>query len=77
MIAAARWIRKQEPKRLVIAAPVAPKQIVKRLKKEADKIEVVRNPSGFKAVEQFYQYFSAVSDEQIVQTAKRRFLSLQ
>jgi putative phosphoribosyl transferase len=77
MIAAARWIRKQEPKRLVIAAPVAPKQIVKRLKEEADKIEVVRNPSGFKAVEQFYQYFSAVSDEQIVQTAKRRFLSLQ
>jgi putative phosphoribosyl transferase len=24
MIAAARWIRKQDPKRLIIAAPVAP-----------------------------------------------------
>jgi predicted phosphoribosyltransferase/dienelactone hydrolase len=74
MFAATRWIRKQEPKRLIIAAPVAPKQVVKRLKNEADQIEVIRNPSDFKAVEQFYQHF-AVSDDQIVQIAKRRFLS--
>jgi putative phosphoribosyl transferase len=74
MFAAARWIRKQEPKRLIIAAPVAPKQVVKRLKNEADQIEVIRNPSDFKAVEQFYQHFAAVSDDQIVQIAKRRFL---
>jgi predicted phosphoribosyltransferase/dienelactone hydrolase len=75
MIAAARWIRKQEPKRLIIAAPVAPKQVVKLLKKEVDQIELVRKPSEFKAVEQFYQEFAAVSDDQIVQIAKRRFLS--
>jgi putative phosphoribosyl transferase len=75
MIAAARWIRKQEPKRLIIATPVAPKQVVERLKEEADHIEVVRNPSEFKAVEQFYQEFATVSDDQIVQIAKRRFLS--
>jgi predicted phosphoribosyltransferase len=75
MIAAARWIRKQSPKQLIIAAPVAPKLVVERLKEEADQIEVVRNPSEFKAVEQFYQEFAAVSDDQIVQIAKRRFLS--
>jgi putative phosphoribosyl transferase len=75
MIAAARWIRKQNPKQLIIAAPVAPKLVVERLKEEADQIEVVRNPSEFKAVEQFYQEFAAVSDDQIVQIAKRRFLS--
>ena len=55
MIAAARWIRKQDPKRLIIAAPVVPKQILKRLKNEADEIELIRNPANFKAVEQFYQ----------------------
>jgi putative phosphoribosyl transferase len=75
VIAAARWIRKYVPKRLIIAAPVAPKQVVKSLKNEADQIEVIRSPSDFKAVEQFYQHFAAVSDDQIVQIAKRRFLS--
>jgi putative phosphoribosyl transferase len=70
MIAAARWIRKQEPKRFIIAAPVAPKQVVERLKNEADKIEIVRNPSNFRAVEQFYQEFQPVSDDQIIEILK-------
>jgi putative phosphoribosyl transferase len=75
VIAAARWIRKHKPKRLIIAAPVAPKQVVKSLKNEADEIEVIRNPSNFKAVEQFYQHFDAISDDRIVQIAKRRLVS--
>lgn len=75
MIAAARWIRKQEPKRLIIAAPVAPKEVVKCLKNEADEIELIRNPSGFKAVEQFYHEFHAVSDDQIMQIVKRHLSS--
>jgi putative phosphoribosyl transferase len=75
MIAAARWIRKQNPKSLILAAPVGSKRVVERLKEEADQIEVLRNPSEFKVVEQFYQHFAAVSDDQIAQTAKRRFLS--
>lgn len=73
MIAAVRWIRKQEPKQLIIAAPVAPKEVIERLKSEADKIEVLRHPLEFKAVEQYYQQFAAVSDDQIVQIARRRF----
>jgi putative phosphoribosyl transferase len=75
VIAAARWIRKHKPKRLIIAAPVATKQVVKSLKNEADEIEVIRNPSNFKAVEQFYQHFDAISDDRIVQIAKRRLVS--
>jgi predicted phosphoribosyltransferase len=45
------------------------------LKSEADRIGVVRNASEFKAVEQFYQEFADVSDDQTVQIAKRRSLS--
>jgi putative phosphoribosyl transferase len=75
VIAAARWIRKHKPKRLIIAAPIATKQVVKSLKNEADEIEVIRNPSNFKAVEQFYQHFDAISDDRIVQIAKRRLVS--
>jgi predicted phosphoribosyltransferase len=73
MIAAVRWVRKQRPKQLIIAAPVAPKEVIKRLRSEADKIEVLRDPFEFKAVEQYYQEFSPVSDDQIVRIARRRF----
>jgi putative phosphoribosyl transferase len=74
-IVAARWIRKHKPRRLIIASPVASKQVIKSLKNEADHIEIIRKPSNFKAVEQFYQYFDAISDDQILQIAKRRFVS--
>jgi putative phosphoribosyl transferase len=75
IITAARWIRRQEPKRLIIAAPVVPKQVVKRLKNEADEIEAIRNPSNFKAIEQFYRDFHAVSDDQIMEIIKRHLSS--
>ena len=35
----------------------------------------IQNPSEFKAVEQFYQQFTAVLDDQIIQIAKKRFPS--
>jgi len=73
MIAAVRWIRKQEPKQLIIAAPIAPKEVIKRLSSEADKIEVLRDPLEFNALEQYYQDFTFVSDDQIVRIARRRF----
>jgi putative phosphoribosyl transferase len=66
MIAAARWVRKQEPKRLIVAAPVAPMRAVEHLKNEIDQIEVMRKPKDFETVEQFYQDFAAVSDDKIV-----------
>ena len=75
MIVAARWVRKQSPKRLIIAAPIAPKKVIKTLRNEADQIAVIRNPSHFDAVEQFYQHFDAISDDQIVQIAKRHINS--
>jgi predicted phosphoribosyltransferase len=72
MIVAARWIRKQYPRRLIIASPVAPEQVVERLKNEADQIEIIRKPSDFKAVEQFYMQFAPILDDQIIQITKRR-----
>lgn len=74
VIAAAEWIKKYKPRRLIIASPVAPKRVIKILKNEADQIKVIRIPSNFKTVEQFYQYFDAPSDDQILEIAKRRFV---
>ena len=73
MITAARWIRKEEPKQLIIASPVAPKRAIESLKNEVDQVEIIRKPSDLKAVEQFYQEFASVSDHQILRVAKRRF----
>jgi predicted phosphoribosyltransferase/dienelactone hydrolase len=75
IIAAARWIRKQEPKRLIIALPIASKQTAKLLNNEADSVEVLRSPSDFKAVEQFYHNFDEITDNQIIQIMKMQSLS--
>jgi putative phosphoribosyl transferase len=74
MIAAARWIRKQEPKQLIIGVPVVPKQVLERLKEEVGEIEALRTPSDFKTVEQYYQYYAGIPDEHVIQIAKRRLL---
>ncbi|HYA84956.1 MAG TPA: hypothetical protein VEH06_16145 [Candidatus Bathyarchaeia archaeon] len=65
VIVAARSIRKRfRPKHLIIALPVAPKDIVKLLKREA--VEVVTSPSShFHAVGQYYEDFTPVEDEQV------------
>jgi putative phosphoribosyl transferase len=74
IIAAARSIRRQEPKNLIIAAPVAPKQIVKLLKGEADYVEVITAPSSisFSTVGQFYRNFDPIKDEQLLEIIRNR-----
>jgi predicted phosphoribosyltransferase len=67
--AAIRWIKRQEPKHLIVAVPVVPKQIVNLLKKEAiDAIQFITSPSSsnFISVGQFYQNFNPISDEQVI-----------
>jgi predicted phosphoribosyltransferase len=42
---------------------------------ERKMIELIRNPSDFKAVEQFYQEFRPISDGQIIEIVKRNLSS--
>jgi putative phosphoribosyl transferase len=75
VIAAARWIRsKYKPAQLIIAAPVASKQAVELLKKEAvgDVVETVTTPSHFVSVDQFYKDFEQVTDDKVIEILKRR-----
>jgi predicted phosphoribosyltransferase len=65
VIAAARWARKHEPARLVIAVPVAPAQTVEALRHECDDVVVLSAPHDFGAVGEFYREFGPVSDEQV------------
>jgi putative phosphoribosyl transferase len=66
LIPAVRWIKRQQPKQLIIAAPVAQEQAAELLKKEADQLQFIITPSNFTAINQFYQNFEPVADEQVI-----------
>jgi predicted phosphoribosyltransferase len=68
IIVAARWIKTQQPKKLIIAAPVANKLAIELLRKEADYIEtIITSSSTFISISQFYQKFEEVTDKQVIE----------
>lgn len=73
MIAAIRWLSSQRPKSLMVAVPVAPRDTVDKLKeeKEVDEVIVLYLPLAFSAVGAFYQDFSQVSDEEVIEIMRR------
>lgn len=71
VIAAAKWIRKQKPRQLIIALPVAPKDVASSLKNEADHLEILRVPSNFETVAQFYNDYADVTDDLVIKTMQK------
>jgi putative phosphoribosyl transferase len=74
LIAAARWIRKERPKKLIVAIPVAAKDIVSVLNKECDLVvtgTTATSISTFKSVGQYYQEFKPVEDEKVIEICKK------
>ena len=71
VIAATRWIRAtKKPAKLIVAIPVAPKDTMDLLRREAvDHVEVITAPSTsqFRSVGQYYQSFEPVSDKEVIQ----------
>jgi putative phosphoribosyl transferase len=65
-IAAIRWARRVGAREVVFAAPVAPREAVRRLEEEADRVVVLSTPSHFFAVGQWYVDFPQVSDDRVV-----------
>lgn len=63
--ASVRALRRQEPKGVVIATPVAPPDTVEELQREADKVICLETPEPFGAIGYFYQDFSQVSDDEV------------
>jgi putative phosphoribosyl transferase len=58
-------LRQMKPAAIVIAAPVAPRSTVNRLRREVNDVVCVEIPERFYGVGQFYQDFSQVSDEEV------------
>ena len=69
--AALRAIRMREPRKLVLAVPVAPTQTLRDLRNEADEIVCLEDYEIFGAIGVYYKDFSQVADEEVIETLKR------
>ena len=65
---AIQWIKEQNPKSLVVAVPVAPRDAIQKLKDEigVDQVVVLETPDPFGSVGVFYEDFSQVSDDEVL-----------
>jgi len=64
MIMALRVIREMKPTSIVVAVPVAPPDAVQQLKRHADEVIALLQPTSFFAIGQFYSDFTQVENEQ-------------
>lgn len=64
--AALRAVRKQKPKSLILAVPLAPKDIIIDLTLECDRLVHLEAPYPFNAVGAHYGDFSQTSDDEVV-----------
>jgi predicted phosphoribosyltransferase len=64
--AALRAIRRQRPRRLILAVPVCAPDSAVRLRKEADQVVCLIAPALLYGVGQWYRDFSQVSDQEVI-----------
>ena len=70
--AAIRSLRREEPKELIVALPVAPHEMVEILRAEADRVVILKDEQGYLgAVGAYYQNFPQVSDEEVIELMKQ------
>ena len=68
--AALRAVRRQEPRRVILAVPVCPPDSAERLRAEADEVVCLQTPALLRGVGQWYRDFSQVSDDEVVETLR-------
>lgn len=72
MYAAAQTVRTGEPRRLIIAVPVAPSQTLNKLLDVADEVVCPLTPTNFQAVGQWYEHFDQTMDQEVRQLLSER-----
>ncbi|KKQ59782.1 MAG: Phosphoribosyltransferase [Candidatus Daviesbacteria bacterium GW2011_GWA2_38_17] len=68
-LAAVKYLKRHGAK-VILAVPVAPQEVVDKIRSEVDEAIFLEIPEYFQAVGQFYQSFDPVSDEEVVQYLK-------
>ncbi len=70
-IAALRALKHSRPARVILAVPVAPRQVVKDLRAECDELVLLDTPEPFVAVGHFYEDFEQIMDSEVVELLER------
>ena len=65
VLAAARFVKKQGPKSIVVAVPVGPAEAVARMSDEVDRVVCLETPEPFFAIGEFYSDFEQVGDDEV------------
>lgn len=65
MLAAVRALRPQNPRRIIVAVPVAAPETCEQFRREADEIVCPATPEAFGAVGAWYDDFSQITDNQV------------
>lgn len=65
--AALKSVRGMKPRRLILAVPVAPSEIIKSLQVQVDDLVCLDSPELFYAVGQFYVDFDQTTDEEVIE----------
>jgi putative phosphoribosyl transferase len=64
--AAIRALRRRRPRKIVLALPVAPKEVIDELRAEADLVVCLMSEVHFRALSLHYVNFEQVSDEEVI-----------
>lgn len=65
LMAAIEMCQKQNPEKLVVAAPVSSDGMKRKLIQKADDVVILETPNDFRAVSQVYESFGQVSDKEV------------
>jgi len=69
--AALRATRAREPKKLILAVPVAPTESLAAMQDEADEVDCLEDHEPFGAIGYFYSDFRQTSDQEVIDTLAR------
>ena len=72
ILAAVKSIRKKDPKKIVVAVPVAPQEAVSELKNQVEEVVCLHAPEYFGAVGCFYRDFSQTSDAEVMSILREK-----
>lgn len=65
MRASIRALKVEEPKKIVLAVPVAPPDVLDEMRKEVDEAVCLATPEPFFAVGAWYRHFEQTTDEEV------------
>ena len=66
MIAALQFVKTQDPYELIVAVPVAPPDRLEELRRWCDDEVWLIDPDMFRAIDEFYEGFPPVREEQVL-----------